>query len=139
MKRILVSLVVVGLVFLPFGVVLGQSGGGTGGVGAGGSGTGTVGGDGDIQVVKAPKIPLLGTIIKIINAAFTILILLSIIFLIIAGYYFVTAAGSPEQIVKARQMVLWAIVGVVMALLAKGLITFICETLGTDVCSSIIK
>ena len=136
MKKFLVSLVVVGLVFLPFGVVLAQSGGGTGN-----TGTGDEAGDeeGEIKVVKAPKISLLGTILKIINAAFTILILLSIIFLIIAGYYFVTAAGSPEQVVKARQMVLWAIVGVVMALLAKGIVTFICETLGTDVCSSIIK
>ena len=136
MKRILVCLLIIVFFLFSQGLILAQSGGGTGD-----TGTGDETGDeeGEIKVVKAPKISLLGTILKIINAAFTILILLSIIFLIIAGYYFVTAAGSPEQVVKARQMVLWAIVGVVMALLAKGIVTFICETLGTNVCSSIIK
>jgi hypothetical protein len=43
---------------------------------------------------------------------------LAIMFIIIAAFYFLTAAGSPEKIATARQMLIYAIIGVGVALLA---------------------
>ena len=44
------------------------------------------------------------------------------IFLIIAGYYFVTGGGEPEKLTKARQMLINALIGVAIAVAATGLV-----------------
>ncbi len=52
------------------------------------------------------------------------------IMIIVAGFYFVTAAGDPEKINTAKKMILWTLVGVLIILSAEGLITFIKEIVG---------
>ncbi len=58
---------------------------------------------------------------------FSILMALAVIILVIAGYLFVTAGGSPEQLGKAKRMIVWALVGIAVALLARGLVTLVTE------------
>ncbi len=53
---------------------------------------------------------------------FTILLVVAAIFIIIAAFYFVTAAGNPETISKARNFVLYALIGVMVAAMARGLV-----------------
>ena len=43
---------------------------------------------------------------------------LAVMFIIIAAFYFLTAAGSPEKVATARQMLIYAIIGIAVALLA---------------------
>ncbi len=74
---------------------------------------------------KAPNIPIMGAIDNITDWLFYILTAIAIIFIIIAAFLFVTAAGSTEQIAKARNMVLYAIIGLVVALLARGIVALI--------------
>jgi len=42
----------------------------------------------------------------------------SIIMFIVAGLYFVTSNGDPSKISTAKKMVIWAIIGVAIGLLA---------------------
>jgi FtsH-binding integral membrane protein len=43
------------------------------------------------------------------------------IFILVSAWTFLTAGGNPDSITKARQMLIYALVGVVVAVLAKGL------------------
>ena len=57
----------------------------------------------------------------IIDWFFTILMVVAVIFIIMAAWTFLTAGGNPDAVTKARQMLVYALVGVAVALLAKGL------------------
>lgn len=62
---------------------------------------------------------------KVGTAIFAGLLGLAAIFLVIAGYFFLTAGGEPAKVTKARQMVINALIGVAVGLAARGLITVI--------------
>lgn len=62
---------------------------------------------------------------KIGGYIFTGLLVLAAIFLVVAGYFFVTAGGNPENVNKARQMLINALIGVAVGLASRGLITII--------------
>jgi len=74
-------------------------------------------GVGDVDVFK--------TLNAIVNWAFAILLVMAALFIVVAAFYFVTAGGAPEKIEMARNLILYAIIGVVVALLAKGLIKLV--------------
>ena len=64
------------------------------------------------------------------NWIFTVLLVVAAVFLIVAGFMFVTAGGNPEAVTKARQMLINALIGVAIALLAKGLVLLVGNILG---------
>ena len=64
------------------------------------------------------------------NWIFTALLAMAVIFLIVAGFFFITSGGNPEGVTKARQMLINALIGVAVALLAKGLVSVIGSLLG---------
>lgn len=64
---------------------------------------------------------------NIFNYLFWILIVIAAIAIVIAAYFFVTAAGDPDKTKKARDFVLYALIGVLVAFLAKALIYLIEE------------
>lgn len=69
---------------------------------------------------------------RIANWLFAILLIVAAIAIIIAAFQFVTASGDPEKVGSARQFVLYAMIGVLVALLAKGLIALVLKLgLGT--------
>ncbi len=57
----------------------------------------------------------------ILNWIFTIALILAVVFLILAGIQFVTSGSDPAKISEARQKLIWAIVGIIVAAIAKGL------------------
>ncbi len=65
---------------------------------------------------------MLGTIT---NALFAILLMVAALAIIIAAYFFITASGDPEKTKKARDFVLYALVGVIVAFLAKALVMLV--------------
>lgn len=69
-------------------------------------------------------------IVTIGNWVFTILLGIAAVFLIVAGYFFITAGGNPENITKARQMLINALIGVAIGLGAQGLVKVIGAILG---------
>ena len=72
-----------------------------------------------------PDNNLMGALNSIVNWLFTVLLIVAVIFILIAAFNFITAAGDPEKVKTARQFVIYALIGVVVALLARGLITFV--------------
>ncbi len=100
MKKILLSLATIGLLVVP-AVGLAQGYG------------------------NAPNVTVMTAIESVINWMFTFLIIVAIIFIIIAAFYFVTASGDPTKVGTARNFVMYALIGVAVAFLARGLIVLV--------------
>jgi len=64
----------------------------------------------------------------LISWMFTILLILSVIFIILAAFKYLTAGGDDEKIKSAHSMIIYAVVGLVVAFLAQG-IRFVVEQL----------
>ena len=54
------------------------------------------------------------------NWVFAIFLAISLIYIILGAFQFVTGAGDPEKISQARQKLIYAAVGIAIALLAGG-------------------
>lgn len=69
------------------------------------------------------------TIEKLIEAIVDFLIKLALagapIMIIIAGYYFVTSRGEPERISTAKKIVLYTSIGLIIILMAKGIVALV--------------
>ncbi len=66
---------------------------------------------------------------KIADSLFYILLFIAVIMIVIAAYQFATAAGDDTKLKNARNAVLWAIVAVIVAFLARSIIDFIADRL----------
>ena len=104
MKKIILSLISASLLAVPM-IILAQGGGGGPAV--------------------APTLDVMQTLNNIVNWLFSILLIVAAIFLIIAGYHFIVAQGDPDRLKKARDMVLWSLIGVLTAFAAKGLVVLV--------------
>lgn len=60
---------------------------------------------------------------------FTILVVLSVFMILFAAFQFVTGGDNPETLSAARQKIIWAAVGIVIALLARAIPNLILTTL----------
>lgn len=78
-----------------------------------------------------------GTFLKkvttIINWIFTIFVVFAIIFVILAAFQFITGGGDSKNVESARNKLMWAAVGVIVALLARGLPFVIASLLGATI------
>lgn len=68
----------------------------------------------------------------VVNWLFYILMVLSVIMVLFAGYTFVTAGDDTEKVSKARKMITYAALGIVIALIAKGFPTLIASFVGAS-------
>ena len=82
------------------------------------------------QVQTAPDVEIWSALTTITNWLFGILIVVAVIFLILAAFNFITAGGDPEKVGTARSQVMYAIIGLIVAILARGLVNWICTTFG---------
>lgn len=82
----------------------------------------------------APNATAQGTlgqnITTILNYFLGILGLVAVAFLIYAGVLMVTAGGNDEQIGKARKIITYAVIGIVIILLSWTIVTFVASALG---------
>ena len=97
--------------------------GGGGGPGPGGTGGGepVPGHIGGIPPGPQTGNDFVALIEGIIDWVFVILILVAIIFIVLAGFQFITGGGDAQQTAQARQKLIWAAVGIAVALLARGI------------------
>lgn len=68
---------------------------------------------------------------RVVDWLFYILLFVAAVFIIIAAYYFVTASGDPETVKKARTLILYAIIGIVVAFVARGLVFLVERMIGS--------
>jgi len=74
-----------------------------------------------------------GLINNLITFIFWIALALFPLMIVIAGIYFVTAAGNPEQIEKAKSIILYTLIGFIVILVAKGFIELLKQVLEVKV------
>ncbi len=83
-----------------------------------------VDGDGISNSITNPTtnwgmICMVDSIMTVTDWIFYILLLVAVIMIIIGGFMFITSAGSPEKATGARQILIYAIIGLIIAVLAK--------------------
>lgn len=66
----------------------------------------------------------------VINIIFTLALAIAPIMIIVAGFYFITAAGDMEKINMAKKMILWTLIGLLVVMSAKGFIMLFGEVFG---------
>jgi len=80
---------------------------------------------GSAAIIPAPEIGFLIGLDRIENIIFTILVAAAVIFVMIGAFQLLSAGGDTEKIGEGRQKILYAVIAVVVALLARGIIDFI--------------
>lgn len=78
----------------------------------------------------APAPDFVASIQKILNLLFWVILLVSVIYAMIAGFKIVTAGGDPKAMEGAMTAIRNAVIGVIIAVLAKGLSVFASTILG---------
>lgn len=99
------------------------------GVPAGGTGQA---GTGDGQyLIKNPlskTTTLSQVILNVVSIVRILLIMAAVLYLLYAGFMFVTARGAPEKIKKARNALLWGCVGIALILASQVIVTSLQNT-----------
>lgn len=62
---------------------------------------------------------------RIINVAIGIIGLLAVIMIIVSGFQMTTSAGNPAKVAKAKNTLTYAVIGLVIALLAYAIVNFV--------------
>lgn len=68
---------------------------------------------------------VLAKILLVASWVFAIFVAISVIFIVVSAFEFVTAQGDPTKITKARMSLIYAVIGIAIALLAVGIPTVI--------------
>lgn len=75
------------------------------------------------QIETLPTVGIIQILYRTANLIFTILLFLALIFLVYAGILYVTASGDPEKTEKAKRTIIYALVGIVVAVTAYGAVS----------------
>ena len=67
---------------------------------------------------------------KIVDFLFKLSLPVASLMIVIAAYFFLTSGGDPEKVRRAKHLILWALVGVVVLFLAKAIVVMLLEALG---------
>jgi hypothetical protein len=78
---------------------------------------------------------LLGVLTNIINLLFWVAGIVSVIFIIVGGIMYIVSAGNENSTIKAKNTILWAVIGLIISLASIGITTFIITRLGGTVSS----
>ena len=65
---------------------------------------------------------------NIISILFWIIGILAVIVIIYAGIIFITAAGNPGKVAQAKTMIIYAVIGLAVAILAYTIVNFVINT-----------
>jgi hypothetical protein len=96
-------------------------------------------GSGITDVIEVPQgarnwrfTNFLNVVNTIIDWMFTILLVLSVVFILWAAFKYLTAGGDEEKVGAAHKMLLWAVVAIAVALLSQGVIFIVQELVGVN-------
>lgn len=73
------------------------------------------------------------TINSIITLIMSVVVILAVIVILYAAYLYITAKGDPKNIDTAKTAILYAVIAVVIVLIAKGIIMVVANILGGTV------
>lgn len=66
-----------------------------------------------------------GIITKIVNVISIIVAIAAVISIIVAGIKFITSGSDPQQVTQARELVIYAIVGLIVAAFAQIMVRYV--------------
>lgn len=81
-----------------------------------------VGPDPDIDIIEALE--------NVVNWIFTLFLIFAVIFIIMAAFQFLTAGGDSTKVSGARDKLLYAAIGIAVALLSRAIIPLVEMMLG---------
>jgi hypothetical protein len=64
---------------------------------------------------------LINTINTVVDWVFTVLIVLAVLFTILGAFEILTAGGSPEKVTTGRNYILYAVIGLAVAFIARAI------------------
>lgn len=67
---------------------------------------------------------------RIIDFIFLISMPLAALLIVVGGYFFLASAGDPEKVTKAKHLIIYALIGLIVIFLSKAIINMLAETLG---------
>ncbi len=76
------------------------------------------------------SVPVERAIQVIFNTGFWLLLMIAIIFFLLGAYYFLTAGQNPDNAGKGKSILTYAIIAIIVAILARGLAEFIPRMFG---------
>jgi len=80
---------------------------------------------GEETVEDLSKKEIIGLIMDVGDLIYVGVLLIAVIFILWAGYDYITAAGDDTKIKSARSKITGALTGIIIAALAKGLVSLI--------------
>ena len=82
-----------------------------------------------IDITKLENLTIPDAINLISTAIIGIIAFVSVLFLIIGGFRYITAAGNPEQMQGSKNTIMYAIIGLVAALLSFAIVQYVLTSL----------
>ena len=70
-----------------------------------------------------------GTISNLLQIAFGIIGVVAVLFIVIAALQLITSGGNPESAKKARETIIYAVIGLIVAVSAEAIVTFFLNNL----------
>ena len=68
---------------------------------------------------------LWGVLNKVINVALAVIGFVAVVMIILGGFQYTTSAGDASKVTKAKNTILYGIIGLVVALLAYAIVNFV--------------
>lgn len=81
----------------------------------------TVGIDDDYEGTRGAMCCMFGTLLYVVDLIFMIVLIVVVIFILLGAFTLMTASGSAEGVTKGRSYIVFALVGVAVAVMAKAL------------------
>lgn len=70
-------------------------------------------------------------LITVVRWIYTIIFIVAVLFILLAAFHFITSKGDPETTKKAKSELLYAVVGIAVALLSYGVVTLVQTSLSS--------
>ena len=108
------------------------SGGASGGTSSGTSGGGTSvskAEEGVSKINSGNNTDLMGIIKLILNTVFVVIGILAVVFIIVGGINYTMSQGDPGKVKKAKDTILYGIIGLIVSLAAFAIVQFVLDSL----------
>ncbi len=83
-----------------------------------------------LAVSTAPNVNITTALNNVTNWAFGLILVVAAMFMIFGAFTYITASGDPEKIKTAHNSIMYALIGVAVAVMARGLVTLVQKMLG---------
>ena len=77
------------------------------------------------QEERSDNDKLITTLQTIVNVILSVLGIVAVIVIVIGGFTYITSAGDASKAMKARNTILYGIIGLIVALLAFAIVNFV--------------